>query len=43
MGSLDASQIPMLKEFVARMAHDLQEEWIYFRTGDVAWLIYPKL
>jgi hypothetical protein len=38
----DASQIPMLKEFLAQMAGDLDEECIYFQTGQLASLIYPE-
>jgi len=36
------SQIPVLKDFLAEMAHDLKEECIYFRTGEFASLIYPN-
>ena len=42
VASLEASKIPMLKEFLAGMAKDLQEECIYFRTGETASLIYPN-
>ena len=39
---LSVSQIPILKDFLADMARDLKEECIYFRTGEVASLIYPN-
>ena len=38
----DASKIPMLKQFLAEMARDLNEECIYFRSGHEASLIYPE-
>ena len=41
VASMEASQLPMLKEFLARMAQELREECIYFRTGETASLIYP--
>jgi hypothetical protein len=37
----DSSHLPMLKEFLARMAQDLREECIYFQMGQIASLIYP--
>ena len=42
VASLDASQLPTLKEFLARMARDLHEECIYFRARETASLIYPE-
>jgi len=36
-----AAQLPMLKEFLARMAQDLNEECVYVRIGGIASLIYP--
>jgi hypothetical protein len=39
---VDLSRIPILKEFLADMAQDLNEECIYFRTGESASLIYPR-
>ena len=41
VASLDTSQLPMLKEFLARMAQDLNEECVYVRIGGIASLIYP--
>ena len=38
----DTSRLPVLKEFLAGMARDLDEECIYFRTGETASLIYPN-
>jgi hypothetical protein len=38
----DGSRIPLLKEFLAGMARDLDEECVYFRTGETASLIYPS-
>jgi len=43
VASLEASQLPTLKEFLARMARDLHEECIYFRAGETASLIYPEV
>ena len=37
----DPTRLLPLKEFLAGMAHDLNEECIYFRTGEMASLIYP--
>jgi hypothetical protein len=37
----DTSKLPMLKEFLAQMAHDLKQECIYIRIGEVASLFYP--
>ena len=42
VASSDAVKIPMLKEFLAQVAHDLKEECIYLRTGHTAFLIYPQ-
>ena len=42
VASPDTSQLPMLKEFLARMAQDLKEECVYVRIGVVASLIYPS-
>ena len=41
VASLDDAQLPVLKEFLARMAKDLKEECIYIRTGEIASLLYP--
>ena len=38
---VEDSKLPMLKEFVARMAEELEEECIYLRAGSKASLIYP--
>ena len=38
---LDASRLPVLKEFLAELAQDLKEECIYFRMGERTSLIYP--
>lgn len=38
---VEDSKLPMLKEFVARMAAELREECIYLRAGGSASLIYP--
>jgi len=38
----DTSKLPPLKEFLAGMAQELNEECIYFRTGETASLIYPN-
>ena len=43
VASLEASQLPTLKEFLARMARDLHEECIYLRAGETASLIYPEV
>jgi hypothetical protein len=43
VASLETSQLPTLKEFLARMARDLHEECIYFRAGETASLIYPEV
>ena len=43
VASLEATQIPMLKEFLARMVRDLEEECVYFRAGETASLIYPQV
>lgn len=37
----DEARLPILKEFLAGMAKDLNEDCIYFRTGETASLIYP--
>lgn len=37
----DETRLPLLKEFLAEMAMELEEDCIYFRTGDTASLIYP--
>ena len=42
VAATDASRIPSLKEFLAGLANDLKEECIYFRTGEIASLIYPN-
>ena len=42
VAAADASRLPKLKEFLAGMARDLQEDCIYFRAGDTASLIYPE-
>ena len=38
---VEESKLPVLKAFVARMAHELAEECIYMRAGQAASLIYP--
>ena len=38
---VEDSKLPVLKEFVARMARELTEECIYLRAGPTASLIYP--
>lgn len=38
---VDDAKLPLLKEFVAKMAHELSEECIYLRAGAEASLIYP--
>jgi len=38
----DTYKLPRLKEFLAGMAEDLNEECIYFRTGETASLLYPN-
>jgi hypothetical protein len=38
---VEDSKLPVLKEFVARMAQELAEECIYLRAGQTASLIYP--
>src|SRR5579863_2155238 len=38
---VDATKLPILKEFVAKMAQELAEECIYLRAGHTASLIYP--
>jgi hypothetical protein len=42
VAAADASSLPGLKAFLAGMARDLNEECIYFRTGETASLIYPN-
>ena len=37
----DASKHPMLKEFLAQLTRDLNEECVYLRIGGTASLIYP--
>jgi hypothetical protein len=41
VASPDAAKIPLLKEFLARMATELHEECIYLRIGQQAELLYP--
>jgi len=38
---VDHSKLPMLKEFIAKLARELAEECIYLRAGHSASLIYP--
>lgn len=38
---VENAKLPILKEFVAKMAHELEEECIYMRWGHTASLIYP--
>jgi hypothetical protein len=38
---VEDSKLPILKEFVAKMAQELAEECIYLRAGAEASLIYP--
>ena len=38
---VEDSRLPTLKQFVAKMAHELAEECIYMRAGNTASLIYP--
>jgi len=38
----DTSKLPLLKEFLAGMAQDINEQCIYFRVGETASLIYPN-
>jgi hypothetical protein len=40
---VEESKLPLLKEFVARMAAELAEECIYLRAGNTASLVYPAL
>jgi hypothetical protein len=42
VAAVEASRLPLLKEFLAGMARDLNEECIYFRMGEAASLIYPN-
>ncbi|MDP9113788.1 MAG: hypothetical protein M3O20_08910 [Acidobacteriota bacterium] len=37
----DSAKLPLLKQFLAQLARDLNEDCIYFRTGYEASLIYP--
>lgn len=38
---VEDAKLPILKEFVAKMALELQEECIYLRAGQTASLVYP--
>ena len=38
---VEEAKLPMLKEFVAKMAQELEEECIYLRAGHTASLVYP--
>ena len=42
VASPDARKLPLLKDFLARMAEELDEECIYLRIGQVAELLYPR-
>lgn len=35
-------RIPILVEFLGRIAKELGEECVYLETGEDAWLVYPK-
>lgn len=40
---VEDAKLPVLKEFVAKMAQELEEECIYLRAGAAASLIYPTI
>jgi hypothetical protein len=35
-------RIPLLESFLGEMSAEMQEECVYFETGEDAWLIYPE-
>ena len=37
----DEEKIPLLKDFLAKMAVELHEDCIYLRNGQLAVLLYP--
>ncbi len=39
---LGKERIPELEKFLATVAHIIDEECLYFTTGEDAWLIYPQ-
>lgn len=42
VGFLSEEKIPMLENFISEMAEELEEESIFWATGEDAWLIYRK-
>lgn len=38
---VESAKLPALKEFIANLADELEEECIYMRAGSAASLIYP--
>jgi hypothetical protein len=37
----DKEGIPVLEEFLAQIARDIDEDCIYLETGEDTWLVYP--
>lgn len=42
VGFLSEDKIPMLESYISELAHELDEESIFWETGEDAWLIYAK-
>ena len=42
VGFLSEEKIPLLENFISELARDLDEESIFWETGEDAWLIYAK-
>lgn len=37
----ETEKIPLLEEFLVKIAKEMGEESIYLETGDQSWLLYP--
>lgn len=42
VGFQTEEKIPMLEEFIANLAEEIEEESIFWATGEDTWLIYRK-
>ena len=42
VGFLSEDKIPMLENYISELAAELEEESIFWETGEDAWLIYAK-
>ncbi|MEO6759869.1 MAG: hypothetical protein ABIO24_10485 [Saprospiraceae bacterium] len=42
VASLNDAKIPLLKDFLAKLATELNEDCIYLRIGQLAVLLYPS-